>query len=292
MRNPLHYSSALLVKKAELNIPVYTPKVVAPTLSDEQIATLMTNIKSYPEAQQQQILDSINQNFGQAQYRGGLVGNALGGLGNYLGSFGDTLQQGVNWASQGLFGSKPFDTQDSDRYRAETVLQTAAKNPALYQKVTQGLQAQGIGASQQPSVATSAPAATSAPTATTASVNSTPAAANTGNAAAVAKRVLEGGYKAEMPKPGPMLPKLVSTSYADKSSPAAAPKRKEGLIEGVPASQWIAENKKRQKDEELKYKKSNPSTVPANRGLAYNATTGQYQQPGYNMYAGRVLNRA
>lgn len=275
MRNPLHYSSALLVKKAELNIPAYTPKVVAPTLSDEQIATLMTNIKSYPEAQQQQILDSINQNFGQAQYQGGLVGNALGGLGNYLGSFGDTLQQGVNWASQGLFGSKPFDTQDSDRYRAETVLQTAAKNPALYQKVTQGLQAQGIGASQQPSVATS-----------------TPAAANTGNAAAVAKRVLEGGYKAEMPKPGPMLPKLVSTSYAAKSSPAAAPKRKEGLIEGVPASQWIAENKKRQKDEELKYKKSNPSTVPANRGLAYNATTGQYQQPGYNMYAGRVLNRA
>lgn len=295
MRNPLHYSAELLVKQAApqpLYIPQYTPQAPQVTMSDSQIADMMKNIQSYPEEQQQKILDIINQNFGQAQYRGGLFGGALGGLGNYGGAAIDKLQAGINWASQGLFGRKPFDTQDSDRYRAETVLQTAAQNPELYKKVTEGLQGAGIGAKQQaPAAAPSAPAA---PT-TASNTGATPTTANTGNAAAVAKKVLEGGYAPGTPKPGPMLPKLVSTAYAAKSSPAAAQPapKKEGLIDGRPASQWIAQNKARQKDEDAGRIKASPAkpvvNTNPNAGLRYNATTGQYHPPGYNMYAGKVI---
>ena len=131
MRNPLLFSSDLLVKRA-FNIPAYTPNATqVPRLNPQQIEQMMSNIQSYPEEQQQAILDNINKNYGQASYNGGLVGKALGNLGNWAGSAWNSLQQAGNWASQGLFGSKPFDAQDSDRYRAEQVLMTAAKNPAI-----------------------------------------------------------------------------------------------------------------------------------------------------------------
>lgn len=371
MRNPLHYSSELLVKKAApqpaLYIPTYTPQVPQNQMSDEQIAAVMQNIQSYPEEQQQQILDSINQNFGQAQYRGGLAGGFFGGLGNYLKSFGNTLQQGANWASQGLFGGKPFDVQDSDRYRAQTVLQTAAQNPELYAKVMRGLQSANV-IPQVPAATTTAPAAAPAPTpaptpqptpASNFSVSDwisnplkekgyfdvTPgqpvfnyagAYRGTLHAAERDKSLLKalppqyaantaqykmwhdvlqrddpwGLKKTTAPTPTPTVtpstPTPPSNNYKIPSVPSLRPKgipsadafiqanklqpRKEGLIDGIPASEWSAKNRARQQNAAKAYAKNNTGAAPANQGLEYNPTTGQYQQPGYNMYAGRVLS--
>jgi hypothetical protein len=266
MRNPLHYSADLLVKRAEqipgLYIPQYVPPAQQPTLNDSQIEEILKNIQSYPEEQQQQMLDNINQNFGQAKYRGGLVGGALGGLSNFTGNIFDSAQSGVNSITDTLFGWKPFDTQDAARSRARTVLQTAAQNPDLYKKITTGLQTTGIGAKQQTPAATT-PATT--PTTPAAPVKPAPAAA----------------------KPES---KVVSAPTAAKPE---APKRKEGLIEGIPASKWIAQNKARQKKEDAAYMQANPnrpvSRQNPNFGLTYNATTGQYNPPGYNMFAGKVI---
>lgn len=149
MRNPLSYSAGLFIKKAApnapFNIPAYqAPAAAQPMLNPEQIQQLMTNIQSYPVDQQQAILDTINQNFGQSKYQGGFFGNVLGGLGNWAGSAWNQMQSGMNRASDALFGVQPFDAQDSDRYRAETVLQTAAQNPEMYQNVMKGLQNIGV----------------------------------------------------------------------------------------------------------------------------------------------------
>jgi len=224
MRNPLHYSAELLVKKAApqpMYIPQYTPQAPQYTMSDSQIADMMANIQSYPEEQQQKILDSINQNFDQAKYRGGLFGSALGGFRNYEKTKLDMLQKGINWASQGLFGSKPFDTQDSDRYRAQTVLQTAAQNPELYKRVTQGLQGVGIGAKQQaPAPVTAAPA----PVAPTPSPSPSPAPGAT-----------------TTPKP--------TTAPAPVAPSAPAVPQKRRMIGGMPADQFNAmANQRRQSD--------------------------------------------
>jgi hypothetical protein len=240
MRNPLHYSAELLVKKAApqpMYIPQYTPQAPQYTMSDSQIADMMANIQSYPEEQQQKILDSINQNFGQAQYRGGLFGSALGGLGNYGGAALDKLQTGINWASQGLFGSKPFDTQDSDRYRAQTVLQTAAQNPELYKKVTEGLQGAGIGAKQQapatvtptPAPVTAAPAAPAAP----APVAPTPSPVATTT-------------PKPTPAPAPVAP----------NAPAVPQKRR--MIGGMPADQFNDMANQRRQSEALAADKLRP----------------------------------
>jgi hypothetical protein len=279
MRNPLHYSSDLLVKRAEqipgLYIPQYTPPAQQPTLNDSQIEEMLKNIQSYPEEQQQKILDNINQNFGQAKYRGGLVGGALGGLSDFTGSAFDKLQGGVNSFTDTLFGWKPFDTQDAARSRARTVLQTAAQNPDLYKKITTGLQTTGIGAKQQTPAATT-PAATPTPAAAAA------AAATPATTPAVPVKPAPAAAKTES--------KVVSAPPAAKPE---APKRKEGLIEGIPASKWIAQNKARQKKEDAAYMQANPnrsvSRQNPNFGLTYNATTGQYNPPGYNMFAGKVI---
>ena len=64
MRNPLHYSAELLVqramhKSANLNIPKFDSGS-RPTLNDQQINQMMTNIESYPEEQRNAILETIN----------------------------------------------------------------------------------------------------------------------------------------------------------------------------------------------------------------------------------------
>ena len=222
MRNPLLFSSDLLVKRA-FNIPAYTPKATqVPSLNPQQIEQMMSNIQSYPEEQQQAILDNINKNYGQASYNGGLVGKALGNLGNWAGSAWNGLQQAGNWASQGLFGSKPFDAQDSDRYRAEQVLMTAAKNPALYDTVMQGLQK------------------------------------------------------------GNFIPNTATAPAAPAATAPAAP-RKEGLIDGIPASQWIAKNKARQQQEAGQYRASNPISAKPS-GMIYDSVSGQMVPQGWNRY--------
>jgi hypothetical protein len=284
MRNPLHYSAELLVKRAAptLNIPAYAPLASGPAMSDEQIAAMLQNIQSYPEAQQQQILDTINQEYGNSGYRGGLVGSALGNIGNYLGSAFNTLQQGANWASQGLFGKKPFDAQDSDRYRAETVLRTAATNPEMFKRLTESIQ-KTLPAAQSSAPAATTPAAPAAQ-ATAPAVKPEPKAQ--ASAAPAAKPIPTAKEEAK--------PTVVSAPKKKPSAkPTAAPKRKEGLIEGIPASQWIAQNKARQADEAAGRVKASPvkpvvNTNP-NAGLRYNPTTGQYHPPGYNMYAGKVI---
>lgn len=274
MRNPLHYSSDLLVKRAEQTpgffIPQYSPPVQQPALNDSQIEDMLKNIQSYPEEQQQQMLNNINQNFGQAKYRGGLFGGALGGLSNWTGSAFDSLQGGANSITDTLFGWKPFDTQDSARSRARAVLQTAAQNPELYKKVTTGLQRAGIGAKQQ------APAQATAPQ----------------PAPAKPEAAKPEAAKPEAAKPAPAKPNAQAASAPTAAAPAT-PKRKEGLIEGIPASKWIAQNKARQKKEDAAYMKANPNRPTSSRnpnfGLTYNATTGQYNPPGYNMFAGKVI---
>jgi hypothetical protein len=186
MRNPLHFSSELLVKRAApqppvLNIPAYSARPgdgATPAMSDDQISGLLQNIQSYPEEQQQKMLDSINKDYGNSSYRGGLVGSALGNLGNWGSSAFNALQQGANWASKGLFGAKPFDAQDSDRYRAETVLRTAAKNPEMYKRITDRLNTATAPAATTPAATTPAattPAATT-PAATTPATPNAPAA--------------------------------------------------------------------------------------------------------------------
>ena len=187
MRNPLHFSSELLVKRAApqppvLNIPAYSARPgdgATPAMSDDQISGLLQNIQSYPEEQQQKMLDSINKDYGNSSYRGGLVGSALGNIGNWGSSLGNTLQQGANWVSEGLFGAKPFDAQNSDRYRAETVLRTAAKNPEMYKRVTDRLNAATAPAATTPAATTPAattPVTPNAPAATPAAPAPSPAA--------------------------------------------------------------------------------------------------------------------
>jgi hypothetical protein len=143
-------------------------------MSDDQISGLLQNIQSYPEEQQQKMLDSINKDYGNSSYRGGLVGRIGGNIGNWGSSLGNTLQQGANWVSEGLFGAKPFDAQNSDRYRAETVLRTAAKNPEMYKRVTDRLNAATAPAATTPAATT--PATPNAPAATPAAPAPSPAA--------------------------------------------------------------------------------------------------------------------
>ena len=147
MRNPLLFSSDLLVKKAQtlpaFEIPKFDPGTKGPTLDPSNIQNLMANIQSYPEDQRQAILDTINENYGAARHQGGFFGNVAGEIKNIGSSIGNTFQSGLNTIGDTLFGYKPFDTQDSDRFRAKTVLENAAQNPAMYQNVMRGLQ--GIG---------------------------------------------------------------------------------------------------------------------------------------------------
>lgn len=310
MRNPLHFSSALLVKRAGtqppiINIPAFTPANAEPVMSDDQISSLLQNIQTYPEDQQQKILNSINKDYDNSSYRGGFFGNIGGNIGNYVSSKWNALQGGLNWASNGLFGAKPFDAQDSDRYRAETVLRTAAKNPDMYKRVTERLNTATAPA------ATTAPAQTNAPT--PAAPAPVPVAPATNNAQAVANKVLTGGYIQQQPVPAakvpllsapkptptpaapqpatpvPPAPKPIAQANPAPSSvaPAAAP-RKEGLIEGKPAGQWIAENKARQAQEATAYNNNkiqamNP-TMAAAAGQVYNPTAGRMVPPGFNPY--------
>ena len=286
MRNPLHYSSDLLVKSAApiLNIPAYTaPLAGGPSMSDEQIATMLQNIQSYPEAQQQQILDAINKEYGNSGYRGGAVGSAFGNIGNWLGSFGNTLQQGANWASEGLFGKKPFDTQDSDRYRAETVLRTAATNPEMYKRLTQSIQQTLPTAKPSaPVTAATTPAPTPVPTPAPAQVTTTPAPAATTAPAATPAPVVQApptpAITFKRPSDAPS-----ANSFINSLNNSTAPKRKEGLIDGKPFSQWMADNKKRQQKDTAAYAKTNTST-PAAAGMTYDSVSGQMVPQGFNRY--------
>lgn len=313
MRNPLHFSSDLLVKRAGtqppiINIPAFTPAMAAPTMSDDQISGLLQNIQTYPEEQQQKILDSINKDYGNSSYRGGLFGSMGGNIGNYASSFGDTLQRGVNWASKGLFGAKPFDTQDSDRYRAETVLRTAAKNPEMYKRVTERLNA------------ATAPAATPAPAVPT--PTTTPAAAQPAptpkfdiNQLTTVAPSMRGPLRPQTPAPTAVTPVAPTPPVAQPAAPtptAPAPAamqntiasgaggsvlnkpvaptpapRKEGIIAGKPAGQWIAENKARQAQESADYNSKvqamNP-TMAAASGQVYNPVAGRMVPRGFNPY--------
>lgn len=333
MRNPLHFSSDLLVKRAGtqppiINIPAFTPTSAASAMSDDQISGLLQNIQTYPEEQQQKILDSINKDYGNSSYRGGLFGRMGGNLGNYASSLGDAIQGGVNWASKGLFGAKPFDAQDSDRYRAETVLRTAAKNPEMYKRVTERLNA------------ATAPAATPAPTVPTpaATPTTTPATAQPApipkfdiNQLTTVAPGMRGPLRPQTPTPAAVTPTaptpvtptppvaqpatptptpaapapavmentLASSAAGSVLNKAVAPvapapaPRKEGLIEGKPASQWIAENKARQEQKAKNFtgnSAANPNNprAQAASGMVYNATSGQMQPRGYNPYTGNV----
>lgn len=323
MRNPLHFSSALLVKRAGaqppiLNIPAYTARPgdgAAPAMSDDQISGLLQNIQSYPEEQQQKMLDSINKDYGNSSYRGGLVGKMFGNIGNYASSLGNSLQQGANWASEGLFGAKPFDTQDSDRYRAETVLRSAAKNPEMYKRVTDRLNtATAPTATPAPAVPTPAATPTAAqpapipkfdinqlttvapgmrgplrpqtptpaavtPTAPTPVTPTPPVAQPAAPAPAVMQNTIAssaGGSVLNKP----------TAPVAPTPAPTPAP-RKEGLIEGIPASQWIAQNKARQAQESTGYNSKvqamNP-TMAAASGQVYNPVAGRMVPRGFNPY--------
>lgn len=308
MRNPLHFSSALLVKRATtqppiLNIPAFSPAAApSPAMSDDQITSLLQNIQTYPEEQQQQMLDSINKDYDNSSYRGGLFGRIGGNIGNWGSSLGNTIQQGVNWASEGLFGAKPFDTQDSDRYRAETVLRSAAKNPEMYKRVTERLNATNAPATTaQPAPTPVAPAPQPTPVAQPA-----PAPKFDINQLTTVAPALRGPLRpqtpaptavtptpAAQPAPAPVTPAPptakpnVPTPTPATPTPAAPAPRKEGLIEGIPASQWIAQNKARQSQETMTYNKNiqamNPSAQAAS-GMVYNPTAGRMVPRGFNPY--------
>ena len=356
MRNPLHFSSALLVKKAMtqppiLNIPAFSPATApGPVMSDDQITGLLQNIKSYPEEQQQKMLDSINKDYDNSSYRGGLFGRIGGNIGNWGSSLGNSLQQGANWVSEGLFGAKPFDAQDSDRYRAETVLRSAAKNPEMYKRVTERLNATTAPAATAAQPAATPPAAqpTTTPSATPATPTPAAQPAPTPkfdiNQLTTVAPALRGPLRPQAPAPAAVTPTPTPTpTPAAQPAPAPAPvtptppaaqpavptptpaaptpavmenslasaasgsvlnkpvapaaqapaPRKEGLIEGKPAGQWIAENKARQEQDAKNFtgpavaNPNNPS-VQAASGMVYNATTGQMVPRGYNPYTGNV----
>jgi hypothetical protein len=324
MRNPLHFSSDLLVKRAGtqppiINIPAFTPAMAAPTMSDDQISGLLQNIQTYPEEQQQKMLDSINKDYGNSSYRGGLFGSMGGNIGNYASSFGDTLQRGVNWASEGLFGAKPFDTQDSDRYRAETVLRSAAKNPEMYKRVTERLNAATApAATPAPAVPTPAATPTTTPAAPAATAQPAPIPKFDINQLTTVAPGMRGPLRPQTPAPTAVTPVAPTPPVAQPAAPTptapapatmqntiasgaggsvlnkpvapAAPApapRKEGLIEGIPASQWIAQNKARQAQESTDYNSKiqamNP-TMAAASGQVYNPTAGRMVPRGFNPY--------
>jgi len=149
MRNPLHYSSDILVKRAAptLNIPQY--QKAAPPINDAQIQEIMTNIQNYPEDQQQKILNTINQNYNAAN-SGGMYNNIMEAAGAPRKAWND-FQGSINDITDSFFGWKPFDSQDYNRDRSQQILQSAAKDPLLYRKVTQDLQSAGIMAKPQQS---------------------------------------------------------------------------------------------------------------------------------------------
>lgn len=167
MRNPLLFSTELFVKRATqgpvLNIPKFDPKSLGPTLSEKDMKGMMSNIESYPAEQRQAIYDSINKNYGQAKHEGGLFGNMMGGLKNWGSGIVNDMQQGANEATNSLFGWQPFDTQDDDRFRAQTVLQNASKNPEMYASVANSLQDSGTFGAKTQAPATNAPATPPAP---------------------------------------------------------------------------------------------------------------------------------
>jgi hypothetical protein len=296
MRNPLHFSSTLLVKHAGqspiLNIPAYSaPAEQAPAISDDQIARLLQNIQTYPIAQQKQILDNINKDYSSSQRRGGILGRFFGDIGNTIGRMWDGTQDALGQVSGGLWGGSGFDTQDASRDRAQVVLQNAAQNPEMYKRLTERLNVPAPTAPapvSPPTPPAPAPTATTppppaAPVAPPAATPTAPAPAATTptapvvpaspNATATINKAVTGGF---LPNAGAPTPRPTPLVSAPTSSPtpapapapvaptaAVAPARKEGLIEGVPASQWIAQNKARQAQEALNYKSNPTQTTPA-----------------------------
>jgi hypothetical protein len=355
MRNPLLFSSELLVKKAAaqpqaLSIPQY--QAPTPAMNETQIQDMLTNIQSYPQEQQERILKSINQNENLA-LGNGFFSNITRALDAPSKRFNE-MQGSINNITNSLFGWTPFDAQDYNRSQAQKIMREAAKNPLLYRKVTQDLQRSGAIPKPQQSAGAGMPAKTvinsgefagtppaAMPTATPVTQPTTQQTA--GNATAIANKFLANGYapnattpplpvaqapttttqaaqpaaaaapapipspaaaptpgapavaKAPIPTqaqaPAPAAPSATETNLVSAAKPQTVtptPQRKEGLIEGIPASQWIAQNKARQQASATAYKANTP-TAPATSGMQYNATTGQYQRPGYNMYAGRVI---
>jgi hypothetical protein len=289
MRKPLHYSSALLVKRAAaqspiLNIPAYSASPEqAPAISDEQIAELLQNIQTYPIEQQKQILDNINKDYDSSQRRGGIFGRIFGDLRNTLGQMGDGAQEALGQASQALWGGSGFDTQDASRDRAQVVLQNAAKNPEMFKRLTERLNKPTTPAptpapTTQPAPAPTpapatvtpqpapglAPPASLTPPAPTPPAAVTPVAPPTNNSTATINRVITGGFAPNTgtPQPKPQLVSAPAASPVPTTAPAA-PVRKEGLIEGIPASQWIATNKARQQQAAAAYTPNKTTTPPA-----------------------------
>ena len=266
MRNPLLFSTELFVKRAAqgpvLNIPKFDPKSLGPTLSEKDMKGMMSNIESYPTEQRQAIYDSINKNYGQAKHEGGLFGNMMGGLKNWGSGIVNDMQQGANEATNSLFGWQPFDTQDDDRFRAQTVLQNASKNPEMYASVANNLQDSGtFGAKTQAPAANATPApkapvqapvaATTTPaptqTQTPAPLQPAPIPAPPATPTPIPAAPAPAPVQAASPAPAPAPVNLVSTpSNAGQQASANPAPRKEGLIDGIPASQWIAQNKARQ----------------------------------------------
>lgn len=285
MRNPLHFSSALLVKHAGqspiLNIPAYSTQVArAPAISDEQIASLLQNIQTYPMEQQKQLLGNINKDYSNSQRRGGILGRLWGDASNAVGQQWDSFQNDLGRASGYLWGGSGFDTQDASRDRAKVVLQNAAQNPEMYKRLTERLNVPAPTAPvpvSPPTPPAPAPTATTpppptapavppaatptapAPAATTPTAPTAPVVPASPNATATINKAITGGFLPNAGAPTPQPTPLVSAPVAPT---AAAPARKEGLINGEPASQWIARNKARQAQEALDYK-NKPAPAPA-----------------------------
>ena len=128
----------------------------------------------------------------------------------------------------------------------------------------------------RPQTPTPAAVTPTAPTPVTPTPPVAQPAAPTPTPAAPAPAVMENTLASSAA--GSVLNKPVATV-----APTPAP-RKEGLIEGIPASQWIAQESTGYNS---KVQAMNPTTAAAS-GQVYNQTTGQMVPRGYNPYTGNV----
>lgn len=231
MRNPLHFSSALLVKKAanlfnmlpytpqylnSFTLPPYIPQYSIPRLNAQQIQGLMMNNKAYPTAQQPPILETINPNFGQYNY------NSRTPIG--IPPTAPTFTQG-----------QISDYNDAMSLAKEVLAPAPVASPINIQQ---------------------------------------PQASNT-NSFVTPKNLTPTDEVA-------INPAETKPTSAPTQPPAPVP-RKEGLIEGRPASQWLARNKARQqRDINSAKKTSMPSSTPS--GTIYDSVSGQMVPKGFNRY--------
>lgn len=334
MRNPLLFSSDLLVKRA---LEAYDApyKDVLSDKNKKSVQDFWTNLQSYPQEVQRQVYEQMAGIKAPGNTYGGALG-ALGhaatqtyhGIGDFLGRGGNYVAKLWGGGRQDLAGDAGgLDTSERRRDSAKRVYNLAMQDPQYMSRLQAALPQYENMATNQAAEIRAKLGDPTPPPYTPPSTAPTPAPAppapvqpNTPTPVAT-QPTAPAPVTAQPSPPAPVqaqtTPSLVSAPAGrqgmraqrqqlrqdmrdfrqqrrqalglgqnnQQMTPAAQPiaqtatpaPKKEGLIEGIPASQWIAQNKARQQQ-------TMPAVSAKPSGMIYDSVSGKMVSPNFNRY--------